>query len=65
MKRAGDVVGLPQWQRDLMYGRSRAVPVNVYYCPGAQRISGQRITIADRIRMRKARSKREREWMLL
>lgn len=38
--------------------------MNTYYCPGSGRIRGQRITIADRIRMRKARKKRERMWML-
>ena len=36
----------------------------VYYVPGSRKISGQRITIADRIRMRKARKKRERMWRL-
>lgn len=31
-----------------------------YYCPAAGKIRGQRITLADRIRMRKARKRRER-----
>lgn len=35
-----------------------------YYCPGARLIKGQRLTIADRIRMRKARKRRERKLML-
>lgn len=30
-----------------------------YYCPGARKIRGQRLTIADRIRMRRARKRRE------
>ena len=36
----------------------------MYYCPGAGKIKGQRLTIADRIRMRKARKRRERMWMV-
>jgi hypothetical protein len=36
-----------------------------YYCPGSRKIRGQRVTIADRIRMRKARKKRERGWKVL
>jgi hypothetical protein len=64
MKRAGDVTGLPQWQRDLMFGNPKAVSVNVYYVPGAKRIAGQRITISDRIRMHRARKMRERRWMV-
>ena len=35
-----------------------------YYCPGARKVAGQRVTIADRIRMRKARKMRERKWMV-
>ena len=35
--------------------------MNFYYCPGAGKIKGQKVTIADRIRMRRARKKRERE----
>lgn len=35
-----------------------------YYCPGAKKIRGQKVTIADRIRMRKARKRREKEWRL-
>lgn len=35
-----------------------------YYCPGARRIHGQRLTIADRIRMRMARKRRGKEWRL-
>lgn len=35
-----------------------------YYVPGARKIKGQRLTIADRIRMRKARRKRERTVIL-
>lgn len=35
-----------------------------YYCPGSGKIKGQRVTLADRIRMRKARRKRERRWNL-
>lgn len=35
-----------------------------YYVPGARVIRGQRITIADRIRMRKARKRKERMWRL-
>ncbi len=38
--------------------------VNTYYCPGAKMIRGQRVTIADRIRMRKARKRRGKEWLL-
>ena len=37
----------------------------MYYAPGAGKICGQRLTIADRIRMRKARKKRERMWCVL
>lgn len=35
-----------------------------YYVPGAGLIKGQRITLADRIRMRKARKRRGKEWRL-
>lgn len=35
-----------------------------YYCPQAGKIKGQRVTLADRIRMRKARKKRGKEWRL-
>lgn len=35
-----------------------------YYVPGAHKIHGQKITIADRIRMRKAMKKKRKEWML-
>ena len=35
-----------------------------YYAPGSGRINGQRVTIADRIRMRKARKRRGKEWRL-
>jgi hypothetical protein len=35
-----------------------------YYCPGSGRIRGQRVTIADRIRMRRARKARGKEWRL-
>lgn len=35
-----------------------------YYCPGAGKIRGQRVTIADRIRMRRARKARGKEWRL-
>lgn len=38
--------------------------MNTYYCPGARKIAGQRLTIADRIRMRRARKRRERMWMV-
>ena len=38
--------------------------MNTYYCPGAKKIRGRRVTIADRIRMRKARKRREKEWRL-
>ena len=38
--------------------------MNVYYCPGANKIRGQRVTLADRLRMRKARKKKERMWRL-
>ena len=34
-----------------------------YYCPGSRKIGGHKITIADRIRMRKARKRREKMWM--
>lgn len=51
IKRAGDVKGVPAWQRS-----------NFYYCPGAATIRGQRLTIADRIRMRMAKNRRRREW---
>ena len=33
-----------------------------YYCPGARKITGQRLTIMDRIRMRRARKKRAAQW---
>lgn len=36
----------------------------MYYVPGARKITGQRVTIADRLRMRKARKRRERMWMV-
>jgi len=36
--------------------------MSFYYCPGAGRIRGQRITLMDRIRMHKARKKRRKEW---
>ena len=39
--------------------------MNTYYCPGSRKIHGQRVTIADRIRMRKARKARGKEWRLL
>ena len=35
-----------------------------YYCPGARKIRGQRLTIADRIRMRRAHKRRRKEWLL-
>jgi hypothetical protein len=35
-----------------------------YYAPGSGKIRGQRITLADRIRMRKARKARGKEWKL-
>ena len=38
--------------------------MNYYYCPGANLIHGQRVTIADRVRMRKAMKKKERMWKL-
>ena len=38
--------------------------MNFYYVPGARKIKGQRLTIADRIRMRRARKRRERMWMV-
>lgn len=38
--------------------------MTTYYCPGAHKIHGQRITIADRFRMRKAMKKKRREWRL-
>lgn len=37
---------------------------NWYYVPGAHLIRGQRITLADRFRMRRARKRREKEWRL-
>ena len=36
----------------------------MYYVPGAGKIKGQKITLADRLRMRRARKKRRREWRL-
>ena len=39
--------------------------MKTYYCLGARMIKGQRITIADRIRMRRARKRRGKEWRLL
>lgn len=33
-----------------------------YYAPGSRKMSGQRITFADRLRMRKARKRREKLW---
>ena len=33
-----------------------------YYSPYGIRPRGQRLTLADRIRMRKARKRKEREW---
>ena len=38
--------------------------MTTYYCPGSRKIKGQRVTIADRLRMRRARKRREREWRL-
>lgn len=38
--------------------------MSFYYVPGAHLIHGQRVTIADRIRMRRARKRREKEWKL-
>jgi hypothetical protein len=38
--------------------------MSFYYCPGAGKIKGQRVGIADRIRMRKARKRRGKEWRL-
>ena len=38
--------------------------MTTYYCPGARKIAGQRITIADRFRMRRARKRRGKEWRL-
>ena len=32
-----------------------------YYCPGSGRIKGQKITLMDRIRMRKRRRQRMKE----
>ena len=37
----------------------------MYYAPGSRKIHGQKLTIADRIRMRKAMKKRRREWKVL
>jgi hypothetical protein len=36
--------------------------MNCYYVPGSRKIRGQKITLADRWRMRKARIRRERMW---
>ena len=36
---------------------------NWYYAPGAGKIKGQRITLLDRIRMRKRRRQRMKEWV--
>ena len=38
--------------------------MNTYYCPGSRMMHGQRVTLADRIRMRRARKRRGKEWML-
>ena len=38
--------------------------MTTYYCPGSRKMHGQKVTIADRFRMRKARKRREREWRL-
>ena len=38
--------------------------MKAYYCPGSHMIHGQRITIADRIRMRKAMKRKRKEWRL-
>ena len=38
--------------------------MNTYYVPGSRMIRGQKLTLADRMRMRKARKRREREWRL-
>ena len=38
--------------------------MQTYYCPGSRKMHGQRVTIADRIRMRKARKRRGKEWRL-
>ena len=38
--------------------------MTTYYCPGSRKMHGQRVTLADRLRMRKARKRREREWRL-
>ena len=38
--------------------------MTTYYCPGSRKMHGQKVTLADRLRMRKARKRREREWRL-
>lgn len=38
--------------------------MTAYYCPGSRKMHGQKVTIADRIRMRKARKARGKEWRL-
>lgn len=38
--------------------------MNTYYCPGSRMIKGQRVTLIDRWRMRKARKRRGKEWLL-
>ena len=35
-----------------------------YYVPGARKIHGQKITLADRFRMRKAMKRKGKEWRL-
>ena len=40
------------------------VMLSMYYCPGAGKIRGQKVTVADRLRMRKARKRREKVWKL-
>lgn len=36
--------------------------MNWYYCPGAGKIKGQRLTIMDRIRMRRRRKRTNPIW---
>lgn len=49
----------PQSRRKVRKGEENMM---FYYCPGARKVTGQKATLADRIRMRKARKIRERMW---
>lgn len=39
--------------------------MNFYYVPGAGKINGQRLTLLDRIRIRRIRKRAEKSWRWL